>query len=80
MSRTMTVINGYHLTLDTDQNGDGEGEAGAVGCWVEYGRYSSSLGVVEDFGGICDVEGNLVRPIAPAQIDKMVTWAQGLGW
>ena len=75
-------ICGYHVDLEIDEDcGDIVSQCTVTLKFVNDSReYCSSLAVIEHEGTIeCD-DGETVRPVAQASVDKIVAWAYANGY
>jgi hypothetical protein len=61
-----TVIDGFKVELEDSE------------CFIESGAYSSSLGVLEDFGYLEGYKGEL--KVSQKTIDKISEWACNNGY
>lgn len=67
-----TTING--ITVEIEQYDD------SSNCYLTYKNFSSSLALVEDFGGIEDSDTGEVFQITPATLERITTWAYANGY
>ena len=66
-----TTINGFTVTfMDFGDSNN---------CYVQKGKFSHSLALLQDLGGFEDDEGNTLD-ISPATIDKIEAWALAQGY
>jgi len=70
-----TKINGFTVTFMEYDGGTGN----TNNCYIEKGKYSSSLALAEDMGGIEDGDGNFLQIPFPT-LEKISTWAIAQGY
>jgi hypothetical protein len=64
-------IDGYTVTfMEYDETNN---------CYIEKGKLSGSLALVENLGGLEDDCGNILE-INPSTIEKIQTWADAQGY
>jgi hypothetical protein len=68
-------INGFTVTFMTFDDDTGNSN----NCYVQKGRFSHSLALLQDLGEFQDGEGNTLE-ISPATIDKIEAWALAQGY
>lgn len=66
--RAETTIDGFKVTIDDDN------------CWVEKGRFCSSLALVESIGHIEDTNADGHVDINESTVDKILAWADANGF
>jgi hypothetical protein len=73
-----TTIKGYHVTLDTDMNGDGE----VTGCWISTPdhKHSASLACLEDTGNLHSDNWSTEVEVPREVIDEISKWAEENGY
>ena len=70
-----TKINGFTVTfMEFDED-----TGNSNNCYVEKGKFSHSLALLQDFGQFDDGEGNTL-PISHATIEKIEAWAIAQGY
>lgn len=75
-----TKIGKYEVSLDTDMDGAGENSPDRItGCWINIGKYSGSLALALDLGGLEDVDGNFLE-IYPTTLAAIEHWAESNGY
>jgi hypothetical protein len=68
-------INGFTVTFMTFDDDTGN----TNNCYVQKGRFSHSLALLQDLGEFQDGEGNTLE-ISPATINKIEAWALAQGY
>jgi hypothetical protein len=73
-------LRGIEVSLDTDTEGSGDNSPDRIsGCWLNIGKYSGSLALALDLGGLEDVDGNFL-PINPSTLTAIEGWAELNGY
>jgi len=70
-----TKINGFTVTFMEYDSDTGNSN----NCYVEKGKFSHSLALLQDMGEFNDGEGNTL-PISEATINKIEAWALAQGY
>ena len=75
MTDKTTNINGFTVTFMEYDDCTGN----TNNCYVEKGRFSHSLSLLQDLGEFDDGEGNTLA-ISPATLAKIEAWAEKQGY
>jgi len=72
-----TKINGFTITFMAYPSGCAEDDTN--NCYIEKNDYSGSLALAENLGGIENIDGNFL-PINEPTLNKIISWAQSVGY